>query len=140
MPVKIPPDPMVKPETVFDPALATYRNLPRATARASGCVPVGNGDPVISVSAPVEVLILKTEIVFDVEFATKSTVVGPRVPGGLPPPVDRFRPPLPTPPQPANDASSTNETRTPSVQSIFFILSSPSLSFARTLGSEHCQD
>src|SRR3954451_5374106 len=123
MPVRVPPGPMLKPETVLEPALATYRNFPRATTSASGCVPVGNGDAAIGVNAPVDVLIVKTETVFDEEFATKTTGVGPGVPDGVPVSRTRFEAPLPAPAQPENDASSTNETRTPNAQLIRFIVS-----------------
>jgi hypothetical protein len=86
-------------------------------------VPVGNGDPAISVNAPVDVLIVKTETVFDDEFATKTTVAGPGVPDGVPVSMTGFEIPVPAPAQPANDASSTNETRIPNAQLIRFILS-----------------
>src|SRR3954462_4393654 len=123
MPVRVPPGPMLKPEMVLEPALATYRNLPSATTSASGWAPVGEGDPALSVNAPVEVLMVKTEIVFDEELAAKTTVAGPGVPDGVPVSMTRFEAPLPAPAQPANDASSTNETRTPNAQLIRFILS-----------------
>src|SRR4051794_8705411 len=100
MPARVPPGPMLKPETVLEPALATYRNLPRATTSASGCVPVGNGDPVIWINAPVDVLIVKAETVLDDEFATKTTVAGPGVPVGVPVSMTGVEVPPPAPAQP----------------------------------------
>src|SRR5260370_37837120 len=62
---------MVYAETLFEPLLAAYRNLPDgSTFSAAGPVPAGKGDPVTGVSAPVALLMLYAEISPEVLLAT----------------------------------------------------------------------
>ena len=61
----------VQPETLLEPLLAAYRNLPDgSTFSAAGPVPAVKGDPVTGVSAPVPLLMLYAEISPEVLLAT----------------------------------------------------------------------